>query len=98
VLFSSTARQAMPHQHGVWMVPAAGGDPSPLGVGPASSLCFQPGGKGRLLGRHTDDVATAQWKGYRGGAAGQLWLDEQSTNRFEQLEVQTGAFVVAVDG
>ena len=89
VLFASTARQSMPHQHGVWRVPANGGDATPLDVGPASSLCFQPGGGGRLLGRHTDDVATAQWKGYRGGAAAQLWL--QTAHHFEQLKVPTGA-------
>ncbi len=54
-------------------VDADGGLPRDQGLGPAFWTWRQPDGGGRILGRNADDLA--RWKRYRGGTAGQLWID-----------------------
>ena len=51
-------------------------------VGPARAISFGPQG-GTVIGRHTTDPAV--WKRYRGGTAGQLWIDEQGEGSFRLL-------------
>jgi tricorn protease-like protein len=38
-----------------------------------------------LLGRYTGDPATSDWKGYRGGCVGSLWIDKLGSGAFEPL-------------
>ncbi len=56
--------------------------PEPLNIGPARSISFGPDG-GVVLGRNTDDPA--RWKRYRGGTAGQIWIDENGDGAFRPL-------------
>ena len=52
--------------------PADGGEPQCLSYGPANHIDFSDAG-GVVLGRLTREPA--RWKRYRGGTAGQLWVD-----------------------
>jgi tricorn protease len=57
----------------LYTIDPAGGAPQRLNYGLARAIAFGPNG-GVVLGRNTDDPA--RWKRYRGGTAGQLWIDE----------------------
>ena len=68
-------------------VGVAGGEPVELGLGRASSITFGDGGV-RVIGReYWRDFA--HWKRYRGGTAGQLWIDE-GTGDFRKLTTLDG--------
>src|SRR5919206_497286 len=67
-----------------WCRPAAarpGGRP-PGGGGPATAIAHGPG-SAVVLGRNTGDLA--RWKRYRGGTAGDLWIDRMGVGRFTRL-------------
>lgn len=57
----------------------------PLGWGSAHEVAFAPGtaGSRTLIGRHTTNQG--RWKRYRGGTAGQLWLDATGGGTFARL-------------
>ncbi|MEU5879042.1 PDZ domain-containing protein [Spirillospora sp. NPDC047279] len=58
------------------------GPPERLPYGPANTISYGPGG-GVVLGRNTADPA--RWKRYRGGTAGDLWVDAAGTGEFRRL-------------
>ena len=60
-------------------------EPSRLRLGPANAASFRPGGRGRMLGRDARDPATRHWKGYKGGARGELWLDLNGDGAFRRV-------------
>ena len=60
-------------------------EPTRAELGPAHDAQFQPGGFGKVIGRNTHDPATANWKGYKGGASGEVWVDLTGNNTFERL-------------
>ena len=90
VLFRSNLREPFSRQTAIYEVPAKGGAVRRLDLGQAHRLIYSPDGTGRVLARHRDDLA--RWKGYRGGAAGQLWIDEKCTGSWRRLlpEVSAG--------
>ena len=57
----------------IFEVSPDGGQPKQSGLGPAYWFGDEPGGNGRVIGRNADDLA--RWKRYRGGTAGQMWVD-----------------------
>ncbi len=63
-------------------VPVAGGLTTPLGLGEAMSLSYGPNG-GAVIGRNNNDPA--RWKRYRGGTAGDLWIDATGDGNFNRL-------------
>jgi tricorn protease len=63
-------------------VAVTGGEPSPLSLGHLVWLDERPDG-GRLLGRHSDDLA--RWKRYRGGRSGVIWVDQDGNNDWRKL-------------
>jgi tricorn protease len=65
----------------VYRVPLSGGEPILVPVGPATAISF--GKKGTVIGRHTRDGA--RWKRYRGGTAGELWIDTEGKGDFSKL-------------
>ena len=65
------------------VAPEPGAQPEVLPFGPVRDVAFQPGGPGVLLGRHTVDPA--RWKRYRGGTAGNLWIDVRGNGAFRRL-------------
>jgi len=66
----------------LYAIPAAGGEPRLLSTGPAVSLSFGPNG-GRVIARHTTDIA--RWKRYRGGLAGDIWIDSDGSGQWRRL-------------
>ena len=81
IIFASNAGQ--PFRHLLWLyeVNMEGSDPQKLPYGPARNISF--GKKGIVIGRNTGDPA--RWKRYRGGTAGEIWVDEKGTGKFNQL-------------
>lgn len=66
----------------LWEISAAGGEPQRLSYGPANHIDFGDAG-GVVLGRLTREPA--RWKRYRGGTAGQLWVDTTGDGQFRPL-------------
>ena len=66
---------------------AGASEPSRLRLGPANAASFRPGCAGRMLGRDARDPATRHWKGYKGGACGELWLDLNGANAFRRVQI-----------
>jgi tricorn protease len=68
-------------------VPFEGGQPSQLPYGNLKHLAIaEPGVDGSpvVLSRFYSGLSY-MWKGYRGGAAGQLWIDREGTGEFERF-------------
>ena len=72
VLFCSDAAAPFARETHAFRVPAAGGEAEPLRLGHARSIAQHPDGR-YAIGRNSDDPA--RWKRYRGGTAGDLWID-----------------------
>ncbi|MCY3017498.1 MAG: PDZ domain-containing protein [Planctomycetota bacterium] len=82
VLVASNAAQPFPHLTRILSVALDGGLPEALPTGPAISISFGPGG-GCVIGRNAMDPA--KWKRYRGGMAGDLWIDTTGSGNFRRL-------------
>ena len=68
-------------------VAAAGGTPRELNLGHARSFAY--GENGALaIGRNAHDPA--RWKRYRGGTAGEIWVDANGGGTFERLPLPNG--------
>ncbi|MCP3760528.1 S41 family peptidase [Streptomyces sp. TBY4] len=82
IVYASTAEQPSGFGFRLFAVPATGGRPRLFDHGPANALAFGPDG-GTVLGRA--NAEPARWKRYRGGAAGQLWIDPTGSGKFHEL-------------
>ena len=54
-----------------------------LQTGPCRAMAWAPDGRGTVIGRNARDPA--QWKRYRGGTAGQLWVDRSRHGTFRRI-------------
>jgi tricorn protease len=84
ILFCSNHGQPHQAEYMLYEVSADGpnGSVRELPYGPARSISFGPNG-GVVLGRNTGDPA--RWKRYRGGTAGQLWIDNNGDGDFQRF-------------
>jgi len=82
VIYSSDHGAPFAKARRLWRVSRDGGHPELLPYGVANRVAFGPKG-GVLLGRHAGEPA--RWKRYRGGTAGQLWIDRNGNGEFEKL-------------
>lgn len=86
IVFASNVGQPFRHLTPLYTIhptePDPGRQPRPLGCGPARSVSFGPDG-GMVIGRRANDLAN--WKRYRGGTAGDIWIDRTGNGRFEPL-------------
>ncbi len=64
----------------LYRVPLDGAPMERLNLGPASHIAFGPGAA-VVLARKAGDLA--RWKRYRGGTAGELWIDEGAAAGFK---------------
>ncbi len=81
IVFSSDVGR--PFRYDIWLhiVDLEGNHPQRLPLGPALAASW--GDKGMVIGRNTGDPA--RWKRYRGGTAGEIWIDEQGAGEFDKL-------------
>ncbi|NTW48796.1 MAG: peptidase, partial [Chlorobiales bacterium] len=79
IIFTSNARQGFLKFQELYRISPEGGEPVSLGLGHGVSISFGPDGKS-ALGRNTADAA--RWKRYRGGTAGEVWLDAEGKGNF----------------
>ncbi len=82
IVFASNAGQPFAALTPLYAISPAGGQPEPLPYGPARAITFGPNG-GVAIGRRADDLA--RWKRYRGGTAGEIWLDAKGKGNFKLL-------------
>ena len=80
ILYSSGAGLAF--DPWIWKLSSEGGEPQRLPYGPANHIDFSDDG-GVIIGRLTREPA--RWKRYRGGTAGQLWIDTEGDGQFQPL-------------
>ena len=64
-------------------VPVAGGESRSLSLGRATALAQGPGGVTVLAREYFGEQA--HWKRYRGGTAGQLWIDSAGDGQYRRL-------------
>ncbi len=84
IVYASAYGQSFHRQLALYAVApdAAPAVPAPLPYGPAAAIAYGPGGA-LVLGRNTGDPA--RWKRYRGGTAGDLWVDREGRGEFRRL-------------
>ncbi|GAC1415944.1 MAG: S41 family peptidase [Candidatus Velthaea sp.] len=82
IFFTSDARAPFVRETTAFAVPATGGAARSLHLGHAMSVAIDERGA-TLIGRNAVDPA--RWKRYRGGTAGQLWIDPSGGGTFERL-------------
>jgi tricorn protease len=82
IVYASTAGQPAGFGARLFTVPADGGPPRPLPLGPADTVAYAPDGR-VVVGRNTADPA--RWKRYRGGCAGELWIGAGEDGPFDPL-------------
>ncbi len=82
IVFANNAGQPFRDLMYLYTVDVEGNPPQRLNMGPARAISFGPNG-GMVIGRNTADPA--RWKRYRGGTAGQLWIDEKGDGNFRPL-------------
>ncbi|MGH8907356.1 MAG: S41 family peptidase [Egibacteraceae bacterium] len=87
ILFVSNAGQPFRHLLHAYAVAPEGGPVERLPYGPVRDAAFGPAGA-VVLGRNTEDPA--RWKRYRGGAAGELWIDRWDSGDFRPLLALAG--------
>lgn len=82
IIFSSNVKQPIARLSKVYTISPEGGDLDEIEVGLAVSISFGPKG-GAVLGRNTNDLAN--WKRYRGGLTGDLWIDSEGDQNWRRL-------------
>ncbi|GIX05777.1 MAG: tricorn protease [Candidatus Poribacteria bacterium] len=90
IVYSSNAAQPFPHVAQLWRIEAQGGEPILYEWGPSDRIAFGPNGA-LVLARHARRDPS-WWKRYRGGTAGQLWIDRDGSRNFVRLTPANGNF------
>jgi tricorn protease len=88
VVYASNAGQPFGRLYWLYAVDTEGGEAERLPYGPARSASWGPQGadteaRPLVIGRNTGDPA--RWKRYRGGTAGEVWIDERGSGEFHKL-------------
>ncbi|MCS6902752.1 MAG: PDZ domain-containing protein [Candidatus Bipolaricaulota bacterium] len=82
IIFASNAAQPFLNIYLLYALSPQDGSPGLLPTGPALSISFGPKG-GRVIGRNAIDPA--RWKRYRGGTAGDIWIDPDGSGNWRRL-------------
>ena len=82
ILFASDYRQPFDRFVSVYAVSPEGGEPESYPVGHAVSIAIDAKGR-TVIGRNNNDPA--RWKRYKGGTAGDIWIDTKGTGTFKRL-------------
>ena len=82
VLFASNYGQPSMRMRKIFTVGFDKIIPKPLAIGYANDISYGPNG-GVVIGRNTADPS--RWKRYRGGTAGEIWIDVNGDGNFHKL-------------
>lgn len=82
VFFASDAKSPFRRETEIFVVALDGGLPVSLKLGHGCSYAVSGSGA-VVIGRNNNDPA--KWKRYRGGTAGELWIDKNGKNKFQRL-------------
>lgn len=82
ILFASNVAQPFLNVFQLYALSPQGGTPELLPTGPALSISYGSKG-GRVIGRNAIDPA--RWKRYRGGTAGDIWIDPDGSGSWRRL-------------
>ena len=82
ILFASDAASAFMRETIGYSVDREGGAARPLGIGHVATLSANADGR-LVIGRNSEDPA--RWKRYRGGTAGDLWIDAGGDSGYRRL-------------
>jgi tricorn protease len=82
IVFASDVRSPFRHLTMLYTISPDGGQPEQLPYGPARTVSFGSE-NGVVLGRRTHELSN--WKRYRGGTAGDIWIDVNGKGRFKSL-------------
>ncbi len=85
IVFGSSYRQPLSRLFSLFAVDPDGREPEALPHGPATHMSYGPD-RERVIGRYGMVTREpAHWKRYRGGTAGDLWVDRDGSGEFERL-------------
>ncbi len=82
IIFATDYAQPFARIFELWVVDLEGNLPEKLPFGHARTISISPTGS-VVIGRNTGDPA--RWKRYRGGTAGELWIDAEGKGGFRKL-------------
>lgn len=88
--FVSDASSPFVREMEAFAVSATGGMPRKFKLGHVQSFAIDKGGR-TVVGRNANDPA--RWKRYRGGTAGDIWVDPNGKGKFNRLLNIKGNFV-----
>jgi tricorn protease len=88
VLFSSRRNASNNRYSQLYTVPATGGMPAQLPIPNGTEACYSPDGD--YLAYVPLNDATAQWKHYRGGSHGRIWIYRCKDHAVEQIPQPEG--------
>ncbi|MBI44782.1 MAG: peptidase [Candidatus Marinimicrobia bacterium] len=81
IVYASDLKQAFSRISDLRIINIKGGESKALNYGVASNIAYSK--NFTVLGRNTQDPA--RWKRYKGGTAGELWIDKKNTGDFTKL-------------
>ena len=81
IVYASDFKQPFSRISDLRLVDIHGGESRPLNYGIASNISYSS--NFTVLGRNTQDPA--RWKRYKGGTAGELWIDPKNDLNFKKL-------------
>jgi len=91
IVFSSEARSPFFRHTEAFAISLDGGLPRSLNLGHVQSIAFGANNTS-AIGRNNNDPA--RWKRYRGGTAGEIWIDAKGTGEYTQLSNISGNLVL----
>ena len=80
------------HARNLFAINSEGGEPKRLSYGVSMTISYSITNNGLVIGRFKDDNAT-KWKHYKGGLAGQIWIDPEGKNNFFKPQLPLGNHV-----
>jgi tricorn protease len=83
LVVASDAKSPVARIYRLFAQDLAGGEPEPLGYGRATAIAFGAGNAQAIERRNFREYA--YWKRYRGGTAGQIWIDPAGSGAFTRL-------------
>ena len=87
IVFASNAGHPFPRVLNLFSLDLEAPGPEHWDIGPAAAVSYGKDG-GVVIGRNTR--APAQWKRYRGGTAGQIWIDDKGDGDYRPLIEMNG--------